>query len=94
MFSEFSPSFSPSRMNQKFVYRKSWGLSFWTFRENYELLLGSVRTGKDVGLDMERRRFQSCISGGIRVTSVLPSRPSVESHVAANSTSWWPRAKA
>lgn len=78
-----SPNFSLIRMNWKLVYRKSGGFSqqthssvhLWTLKEKYELLLVSVRTGKDVCLDIDGRRLSSFTKIGNR--DLYPAKLSI-----------------
>ena len=50
------------------------------------------RIGKDVGLDMDGR-FSSCRDRGHIGTIILASCPSLKSHAAVHSASWWPQRK-
>ena len=51
------------------------------------------RIRKDVGLDTDGRRFSSCMERRHMRTVIHASCPSLESHAAVHSASWWPQRK-
>lgn len=60
-------------------------------RKRIALLMRRIR--KDVGLDTDGRRFSSCMERRHMRTVIHASCPSLESHAAVHSASWWPQRK-
>lgn len=60
-------------------------------RKRITLLMRRIR--KDVGLDTDGRRFSSCMERRFMRTVIHASCPSLETHAAVHSASWWPQRK-